>query len=129
MTALAHRLKRIWFVLFTKLTWALPDCVSVMRARGFLIRHHFRNCKAGLQVASAATVNRSACVEVGRDVYFAHGGVGHGIGGVRLDDGVVLWSYAAITYVKSLRIRMRDVFGSSLQQEGESGRDCSVMNR
>lgn len=94
--SIGRRVKYLWFVIVMKATWVLPDWVPIMWFRGLLIRPCFRMCGRNFQIASTAVVINSANVEIGDNVYLAHGCWVQGIGGVRLDDDVMLGPYTVV---------------------------------
>ena len=85
-----RRLKYLWFYLVMLLTRLLPDWVPVMRLRGLLVRPCFRRCGKNFQIEHTAMVVNSAHVEIGNDVYLAHGCWIQGIGGIVIEDAVML---------------------------------------
>lgn len=93
---MARVLKYCWFILVMKLTGCLPDFKCVMRLRGFLLRPCFRRCGRNFQICSNAMIVYTSQVTVGNDVYIAYGCWLQGLGGVTLEDEVMLGPYTIL---------------------------------
>lgn len=92
-----RRIKYLWFIVVMKLTWCLPDWIPVMRLRGVLINPCFQRCGRNFQIASTAMVLNSAEIELGDNVYIGYGCWIQGIGGVVIQDDVMLGPYTTIS--------------------------------
>jgi maltose O-acetyltransferase len=87
------------FIIFfwaMKLTALLPDFTPVMRFRGLLVRACFKRCGRNFQIASSAMVIHPSQVTIGDDVYVGYGVWIQGMGGVTLEDEVMLGPYAVL---------------------------------
>lgn len=85
-----------WFCLVVGLTGWLPDVVPVLRLRGWLARWSLAGCGPDFQLASGVRVTYPNRVRVGRSVYIAPGCWIQGIGGVTLEDEVMLGPYTIL---------------------------------
>lgn len=92
-----RRFKYLWFFLVMLLTRILPDWVPFMRFRGFLVSPGFRTCGKNFQIEHSAMVVNSANVEIGDNVYLAHGCWVQGIGGIVLHDEVMIGPYTVLS--------------------------------
>lgn len=106
-------LKYLWFHLVMVATSWLPDLRPVLKLRGFLSRPAFKSCGANLQVARGVTVNFTTRVELGRDVYLAHGCWLHASGGITLEDGVQVGPYAVLVSADHTEVDGSYRFGES----------------
>jgi len=79
-----------------KTTSWLPDFQFIMRIRGFLTRPCFFHCGRDLQIASNAMIVYTSNVSIGDHVYIAYGVWIQGVGGVTLEDEVMLAPYAVL---------------------------------
>lgn len=89
-------LKYVWFIFVMKATGFLPDFQFVMGLRGWLLRPSFRTCGRNFQICSDAMIVFSSSVSIGQDVYIARGCWIQGVGGVTLDDEVMLGPYSIL---------------------------------
>jgi len=88
--------KHCWFVLISWGTRFLPDFEFVMRFRGFLLRPCFRRCGRNFQICSHAMIVYSVNLSIGNDVYIAYGWWIQAVGGVTLEDEVMLGPYTIL---------------------------------
>lgn len=79
-----------WFTFIMAVTGLLPDVKVVLKARGLLVQMCFRRCGRNLQVGSGVRILFTTRVDVGHDVYMAAGCWIQGVGGVTLEDEVML---------------------------------------
>jgi len=85
-----------WFSVVMALTAVLPDFTPVLRLRGWLVRWCFASCGRNFQLASGVRITFTTRVYLGRDVYLAPGCWIQGVGGVTLDDEVMLGPYTIL---------------------------------
>jgi len=102
----------VWFFVAMKLTGFLPDVRPVMRLRGLLVRPCFRRCGRNLQVCSNVMIVYTSNVSIGDDVYIAYGCWIQGIGGVTLEDQVMLGPYTVLASSDHQKIEGSYRFGS-----------------
>lgn len=96
-------LKYCWLHLVMHLTAFLPDLKPVMRLRGLAVRPCFARCGRNFQICSGAVIVYSANVSIGKDVYIAHGSWIQGVGGVTLEDEVMLGPYTILASANHTR--------------------------
>jgi len=96
-------IKYCWFVFIMKLTGGLPDFKFVMRARGWLLRPSFARCGRNFQICSGAMIVYGSNVSIGDDVYIAYGCWIQGVGGVTLEDQVMLGPYTVLASSNHLK--------------------------
>jgi acetyltransferase-like isoleucine patch superfamily enzyme len=89
-------LKYLWLHFVVWATDWMPDIKPVPWLRGFLLRPAFKRCGRNLQVARSVTINFPNRVELGRDVCIATHCWLHGLGGIVVDDEVMLGPYAVV---------------------------------
>lgn len=87
----------LWFVIVMGVTSFFPDWRPVMWFRGLLIRPCFKKCGRNFQICSGVTINSINNMVVGNNVYIAYGCWLHAIGGISLDDEVMLGPYTVVT--------------------------------
>jgi len=85
-----------WFTLVVSLTGFLPDVTPVLRLRGFLVRWCFRSCGPNLQIGSRVSFLFTTRADLGRDVYLACGSWIQGVGGITIEDEVMLGPYTVL---------------------------------
>src|SRR5690606_30851225 len=85
----------LWFVLL--ITNWLPDNRVTIRLRGWLASPFFKKCGKRLELGRDLTILNSFNIEVGDDVYFAKGGWINGMGGLSVENEVVLAPYVVIS--------------------------------
>jgi len=78
------------------LTAFVPDVTPVLKVRGWLLRWCFQSCGRNFQIASGVKVLFTTHIQVGHDVYIATGCWVQGVGGIRLDDQVMLGPYTIL---------------------------------
>ena len=96
MSGLGRIVKYAWFHVVTRLTAWWPDFKFLMRLRGLLVCWCFAECGRNFQIASNAMIVYTSRVSIGDDVYVAYGCWIQGIGGVRLEDQVMLGPYTVL---------------------------------
>lgn len=89
-------IKYIWFYMIMKITGILPDSQIVMRFRGFLVHPSLLKCGKNFQIASGAMIIYPSRVSVGNNVYIAYGSWIQGVGGINLEDEVMLGPYTVL---------------------------------
>ncbi len=85
-----------WFTLVMALTAVLPDVIPVLRLRGWLVRWCFASCGRNFQLASGVRITFTTRVHLGRDVYIAPCCWIQAVGGVTLEDEVMLGPYSMV---------------------------------
>jgi maltose O-acetyltransferase len=88
--------KYCWFIFVSWSTRMLPDLTFVMRFRGFLLRPCFQRCGRNFQICSNAMIVYSVNMSIGDDVYIAYGCWIQAVGGVALEDEVMLGPYTIL---------------------------------
>lgn len=89
-------IKAVYLHFVLLLTSWLPDVTPVLKLRGFLARPAFRRCGPNLQIARHVYIGYSSNMEVGRDVYIAYGVWIQAVGGITIDDEVLLGPYVVL---------------------------------
>ena len=84
-----------WLVQF--ITSALPDNRYTIRLRGLLSKPFIGKCGSGFTLASGVTINYPNKLHLGSNVYLAKGVWLNAIGGIKLEDEVVLGPYVVIS--------------------------------
>jgi acetyltransferase-like isoleucine patch superfamily enzyme len=85
----------LWLV--SLLTAWLPDNRIALRMRGMLARPFIRRCGKGFMLGGGVTLLNTDNLEIGENVYIARGGWFNCMGGLVLEDEVVLGPYVAIS--------------------------------
>src|SRR5690606_11008875 len=85
----------LWFVQL--LTNLLPDNRITIRLRGMLVRPFIGKCGKNLTLGSQVTLNNPQNLVVGDNVYIAKGTWLNALGGLYLEDEVVLAPYVVIS--------------------------------
>lgn len=106
-------LKYMWFVLLMKLTSIWPDFKVLMRLRGVLLRPCFKRCGRDFQICSHAMIVYPSKVSIGENVFIAYGSWIQGIGGVTLEDEVMLGPYTVLASANHLKKDGSYRFGKS----------------
>jgi acetyltransferase-like isoleucine patch superfamily enzyme len=86
----------LWFHVVGLATSWLPDVRPVLQLRGFLMRPSFHSCGKNLQVARRVTANFTNRMEIGNDVFLGMGCWLHAVGGIVLEDQVLIGPYAML---------------------------------
>ncbi|HTC64225.1 MAG TPA: acyltransferase [Candidatus Saccharimonadales bacterium] len=89
-------LQYLWFHFVCLATAWLPDLRPVLQLRGFLLRPSFQSCGKNLQVARRVTINFTNRMEIGNDVFLGMGCWLHAVGGIILEDEVLIGPYAML---------------------------------
>lgn len=110
----------LWFVLL--LTNWLPDNRITIRFRGFLASPFFKKCGKNLELGRDLTLLNSYNIEIGDDVYIAKGGWLNGMGGLLLEDQVVLAPYVVISTMQHVFKDDSVRFGGSIPGQVSIGR-------
>ena len=97
MNKLVRLLRYEWPLHFVLLftNW-LPDNLIFLRLRGALARHFLRSCGPNLRLGRNVTFYNPINVHIGRDVYFAYGGMVLADDIITIDDEVMLGPYCII---------------------------------
>jgi acetyltransferase-like isoleucine patch superfamily enzyme len=74
-----------------------PDNRVTLRVRGALARPFIKKCGKNFQLGSRVTLLNTNALEVGDDVYLAHGTWLNCMGGMELEDEVVIAPYVVIS--------------------------------
>lgn len=91
----------IWFLwLFT--TW-WPNNRITIRIRGMLYRPFFKRCGKNLQLAAGVQFLNSHEIVIGDNVYIAYYAWMNGLGGITIEDEVVIGPYVAISSLAHVR--------------------------
>ncbi len=102
----------LWFVLL--LTNWLPDNRLSIRIRGFLASPFFRKCGKNLELGRDITILNSYRIEIGNDVYIAKGSWLNGLGGLIIENEVVIAPYVVISTMQHLFKNDSVRFGGSI---------------
>ncbi|MBD1423770.1 acyltransferase [Sphingobacterium chuzhouense] len=102
----------LWFVLL--ITNWLPDNRFTIKLRGTLARPFFKRCGKRLELGRDLTLLNSYNIEIGNDVYIAKGGWLNGMGGLIIEDEVVLAPYVVISTMQHVFRNNSVRFGGSL---------------
>ena len=82
------------------LTDWLPDSRPVLKLRGWLLRPFFKTCGRNLQVASGVQWLNVHRIELGRDVFIGFHCWLNGLGGLRIDDEVMLGPFVVVSTLR-----------------------------
>jgi len=96
-------LKYCWFVFIMRFTGLLPDFTIVNRLRGWLVRPCFKHCGRRFELCSGATFAFTSNIGIGNDVFVANGCWVHGLGGITIEDEVLLGPFTVLVSVSHTR--------------------------
>jgi acetyltransferase-like isoleucine patch superfamily enzyme len=116
MSSLIRIATYCWFVFVMKFTGCLPDFKAVMRLRGFLVRPCFLRCGKAFEIASNAMIVYTSRVSIGDNVYIAYGSWVQGVGGVTIDDEVMLAPYSVLASSNHTQINGSYRFGEGVHE-------------
>ncbi|MEC4114940.1 acyltransferase [Myroides pelagicus] len=102
----------LWFVLL--ITNWLPDNRVSIRLRGFLASPFFKKCGKGLELGRDLTFLNSNNIEIGSNVYIAKGTWLNGLGGLMIEDEVVMAPYVTISTMQHVFKDQSVRFGGSV---------------
>src|SRR5690606_11485550 len=85
------------FSLVQSLTSWLPDNRFTIRFRGRLSKPFIKECGKGLTLASGVTINYPNKLKIGNNVYLAKGVWLNALGGLDIEDEVVMAPYVVIS--------------------------------
>src|SRR5690606_3986099 len=102
----------LWFVLL--ITNWFPDNRLTIRLRGRLARPFFKRCGKRLELGRDLTLLNSYNIDIGDDVYIAKGGWLNGMGGLTIEDEVVLAAYVVISTMQHVFKNNSVRFGGSI---------------
>src|SRR5690606_21029814 len=105
----------LWLVLL--ITNWLPDNKFTIRLRGWLAKPFFKKCGRNLELGRDLTILNSYNIEVGNDVYIAKGCWINGMGGLVLEDEVVMAPYGVISTMQHVFKNNSVRFGGSIPGE------------
>lgn len=88
----------VWLV--TLILECLPDNRLSISFRGWCLRPFIAQCGRGFQVGRGVTLLNTDHVCIGRDVYLARGVWVNGLGGLTIEDEVVLSPYVTISTLR-----------------------------
>lgn len=81
-------------------TALLPNSVPTIRLRGFLISPFFKSCGKNFKIASGVVINNPDKIEIGDDVFIAHNGWINGVGGLVIENNVLIGPLCVIVTSK-----------------------------
>ncbi len=90
----------LWFVLL--ITNWLPDNRFSVKLRGFLASFFFKKCGRNLTLGKGLIINNPHKIEIGNDVYIAYGTWINGLGGLIIEDEVVIAPYVVISTLQHI---------------------------
>ena len=102
----------LWFVLL--ITNWLPDNRFSIRLRGILASPFFKKCGKRLELGRDLTFLNSNNIELGSDIYIAKGTWLNGLGGLIIEDEVVIAPYVAISTMQHVFKNDSVRFGGSI---------------
>lgn len=110
----------LWFV-FLITNW-LPDNRFTIRLRGILATPFFKKCGKNLELGRDLTLLNSYNIEIGDNVYIAKGCWLNGMGGLILENEVVLAPYVVISTMQHVFKNNSVRFGGSMPGEVRIGK-------
>jgi acetyltransferase-like isoleucine patch superfamily enzyme len=123
MSELTYQLRwalPLWLVGVLTNWW--PDNRVALRLRGMLARPFIGKCGHGLQLGRNVTLLNPHRLEVGNDVYVAQGCWLNALGGLALEDEVVLGPYVVISTLQHVFQKGSVRFGGSISGPVRIGR-------
>lgn len=78
------------------MTALLPNHAITTRIRGMMLRPFFKKCGKGLKVASGVIILKPDKIEIGENVYIAHNVWINAVGGLIIEDGVIISPFSVI---------------------------------
>lgn len=100
--------------LLSMLTDWWPNNRITLRVRGWLYRPFCKRCGRNLQLASGVRWINPHNLEIGNDVYMAYDVWVNGLGGVRIEDEVIIAPYVVIASSNHVRKNRSFRFGGSV---------------
>ncbi|HEC34969.1 MAG TPA: acyltransferase [Anaerolineae bacterium] len=85
----------IWLLWLLTTWW--PNNRITIKMRGFLHRPFFKKCGQNLQMASGVRLLNTYNIEIGNDVYISYSAWLNGLGGIVIEDEVVIGPYVTIS--------------------------------
>lgn len=110
----------LWFVLL--ITNWLPDNRFSIRLRGMLASPFFKKCGKGLELGRDLTLLNSNNIEIGDNVYIAKGSWFNGLGGLIIEDEVVIAPYVTVSTMQHIFKNNSVRFGGSLPGKVKVGK-------
>lgn len=102
----------LWLV-FLLTAW-LPDNKISFKIRGFFAKFFIKKCGKNLQIGRDVTILNSFNLSIGDDVYIAKGGWYNALGGLTIEDEVVLAPYVVISTLQHVFKNNSVRFGGSI---------------
>lgn len=90
----------VWFVWLLSFWW--PNNRVTIKLRGAIHKPFFKKCGRNFQLASGVTFLNSHNIEIGDDVYIAYYAWLNGLGGLTIEDQVVIGPYTTISTLSHL---------------------------
>ena len=100
-----------WFTFIMGITGLLPDVTPVLKLRGLLVRLCFKSCGRNFQIAGGVRITFTTRIDIGDDVYIAPGCWIQGVGGIVLEDEVMLGPYTVLASTNHTKVNGSYRFG------------------
>lgn len=110
----------LWFILL--LTNWLPDNRITIKLRGWLAHFFISKCGKNFQLGSGVTMLNTFNMQIGNDVYIAKGSWLNAMGGLTLEDEVILAPYVVISTLQHVFKNNSVRFGGSISGPVRIGR-------
>lgn len=110
----------LWFVMLV--TSFLPDNKFIFKFRGYLCKSFFKNCGKNLQVGRDVTILNSFNMSIGDNVYITKGVWINALGGINLNDEVMIAPYVTISTLQHVFKNKSCRFGGSIVGEVKIGK-------
>ena len=104
------------------LTEWLPDSRPVLRLRGLMLRPFFAQCGRNLQVASGVQILNPHRIRLGDDVFIGYYSWINGLGGLVIEDEVMLGPFVVISTLRHHFVGGSVRFGGESPQPVQIGR-------
>jgi|APLak6261698768_1056241.scaffolds.fasta_scaffold30234_2 acetyltransferase-like isoleucine patch superfamily enzyme len=116
----------LWFV-FLLTSW-LPDNKISFKLRGWLAKFFIKKCGKNLQIGRDVTLLNPFNLQLGNDVYIAKGGWYNALGGLTIEDEVVLAPYVVISTLQHVFKNNSVRFGGSISGEVHIGKGTWIAS-
>lgn len=110
----------LWFILL--ITGWFPDNRVTIRIRGFLASPFIKRCGANFTLGRDVTLNNPQNLEIGNNVYIAKGTWLNAMGGLIIEDEVVIAPYVVISTLQHVFKDNSVRFGGSIAAPVKIGR-------
>jgi acetyltransferase-like isoleucine patch superfamily enzyme len=110
----------IWTL--TVLTTWWPNNRITIKIRGFLHRPFFKKCGRNLQMASGVQILNPHKIEIGDNVYLSYNVWLNGLGGITIEDEVVIGPYVTISSLSHGYKNKSFRFGGALEEPVRVGK-------